>query len=78
MDAQSAGRKSLLKKKRGIISSVASQHSVSKGHVSRVAAGERRSPIIERAIARALRLPLREVFPEWYGEGEPQGGESVA
>lgn len=36
---------------------------VSVNHVSKVVAGDRRSPRIEEAIADAIGLPLRRVFP---------------
>ena len=68
MDNPTPDRKSLLQQRRMTISAIADAHGVTKGHVSRVVAGQRRSPRLERAIARALRMPLREAFPEWYGE----------
>jgi transcriptional regulator with XRE-family HTH domain len=70
MDAQVPDRKALLRKRRGAISQIAAREGVTKGHVSRVAAGERRSPEIEKAIAKVLGLPVATVFPEWYRDSE--------
>jgi len=39
------------------------QPPVSANHVSKVVAGERRSPRIEAAIAEAIGLPITKVFP---------------
>ncbi|MGH7554898.1 MAG: helix-turn-helix domain-containing protein [Longimicrobiales bacterium] len=66
MDALTADRKALLKAKGLTLSGLAKRYRVTKGHLSRVLAGERRSPRLERHVAARLGLPLREVFPEWY------------
>lgn len=37
-----------------------------RGHVSQVVNGSRRDAVVERAVARAIGLPVEEVFPEYY------------
>lgn len=60
-------RKVLFRRRRGLIVRLARRLGLSPSHVYRVAVGERRSPRLERELARALRLSLRQAFPEWYG-----------
>lgn len=67
MDTQPPNRKALLQQVRPL-KEWAAKWSVSKGHLSRVVAGERRSPRLEREIAGAIRMPLRAAFPEHYSE----------
>jgi hypothetical protein len=45
--------------------------------VSRVNGAQRRSRVIERAIAQRLGLSLREAFPEWYTGGGASGHGSA-
>ncbi len=69
MNIPAPDRKALLKARRLKLTVLAARWGVTKGHISRVISGERRSPRLERAIARALRLPLEQAFPEWHGSG---------
>ena len=68
MTSRRPDRKALLRARGVQLKDFAAELGVSKSHVTRVVAGERRSPRLERAIAKRLRMPLREAFPEWYGE----------
>jgi transcriptional regulator with XRE-family HTH domain len=70
MNGSPPNRKALLRQRNRTLKELARRLGVSLGHVSRVVSGERHSPRIERAVARALGLSLREAFPEWYGRGE--------
>lgn len=63
-------RKAALRRRRGSLTAIAERLGVSLGHVSRVVSGERRSPRLERAIARSLGMSLRQAFPEWYSDRE--------
>lgn len=69
MDARPPDRKALLRGRGRLLKDLAEREGVTKGHMTRVVAGQRRSPRLERAIARELRMPLKEAFPEWYGTG---------
>lgn len=69
MDAQPPDRKALLRARGRLLKDLAAREGVTKGHMTRVVAGERRSPRLERVIARELRMPLSKAFPEWYGPG---------
>jgi transcriptional regulator with XRE-family HTH domain len=57
-------RKVALIRKGIAMTEIARALEVSHTQVSRVVAGERRSPRVEQAIADALGLPVREVFDE--------------
>ena len=59
-------RKALLRARGRALKEFADRFGVSLGHVSRVVSGERRSPRLERAIARSLGLAMEEAFPEWH------------
>jgi transcriptional regulator with XRE-family HTH domain len=49
--------------RRGVtMSEIARELEVSPHHVSRVVSGERRSPAVEQAVAKALGLPVARVF----------------
>ncbi len=53
----------LLKKKGSNQRRIAEERGCNEGHVSRVLFGLRRSRPVQRAIARAIDLPVTEVFP---------------
>jgi lambda repressor-like predicted transcriptional regulator len=61
-------RRTLLRERGISLSDVARDLSKNVSVVSRVNGGLRRSRLIEHAIAERLGLPLREAFPEWYGD----------
>jgi transcriptional regulator with XRE-family HTH domain len=50
---------------RGTASKIARRLGCTTGHVSQVLHGKRRSPKVERAIARALRRTVAQAFPEF-------------
>lgn len=57
-------RKAKVKARKGLQRRIARQLGVSEVHISLVVAGEREgSDRVKRAISRALRLPVDEVFP---------------
>lgn len=56
-------RKAELLRKGLTMSAVARQLEVSANHVALVVAGKRRSPRVEQAIADAIGIPVRKVFP---------------
>lgn len=64
-------RKAELLRKGLSMSDVARELGISAHHISRVVAGERRSPRVEQAIADAIGLPVADVF-------EPMTAESAA
>lgn len=60
-------RRALLRERGISLSDVARDLSKNVSVVSRVNGGQRRSRLIEHAIAERLGLPLGDAFPEWYG-----------
>lgn len=50
----------------GGLSKIARRTKRTLGHVSQVVSGTRRDPRVERAVARAIGMPLEEVWPEFY------------
>lgn len=68
MTTQPPDRKALLRTRNIMLKDLAKRVGVSRGHMTRVVAGERRSPRLQRLIARLLDMPVRKAFPEWYSE----------
>jgi hypothetical protein len=62
----SEARLVLLQERGSSLSDIARGVGKTLSYVSRVNSAERRSMVIERAIARRLSLPLWDAFPEWY------------
>ena len=63
-------RRALLRERGISLSDVARDLNKNVSVVSRVNGGQRRSRVIEHAIAERLKLSLREAFPEWYGDDD--------
>lgn len=57
-------RKAELVRKGLSMSDVARQLDLSLNHVSKVIAGERRSPRVEQAVAELIGMPVTKVFPK--------------
>jgi hypothetical protein len=67
-------RRALLRDRGVSLSAIARALGKNLSVVSRVNGGQRRSRLIEQAIARHLGLSVGEAFPEWYDdEGRPAG-----
>ena len=64
-------RRALLRERGLSLSDVARDLGKNVSVVSRVNGGQRRSRVIEHAIAERLGLSLRDAFPEWYGDDAP-------
>lgn len=45
---------------------IARQTKRTTGHVAEVVSGRRRDPVVEKNVARRLRMPVEQVFPEYY------------
>ena len=56
-------RKAALVLKKRKMAQLARELGVTQGHVGQVVSGERRSPMVEAAVAKALGRPHCEVFP---------------
>ena len=61
-------RLALLRERGVSLSDIARDLARDLSSVSRVNNGRRRSPAIEGEIARRLRLPLADAFPEWHSQ----------
>ena len=66
-------RRALLRERGVSLSDVARDLGKNLSVISRVNGGERRSRLIEEAIAQRLGLSLQEAFPEWYTGAWPSG-----
>ena len=66
-------RRALLRERGISLSAIARELGKNLSVVSRVNGDQRRSRLIEAAIARRLGLSLTEAFPEWYADDRPSG-----
>lgn len=66
-------RRALLRERGISLSAIARELGKNLSVVSRVNGGQRRSRLIEAAIARRLGLSVTEAFPEWYADDRLTG-----